>query len=154
MRGDERVSEVLSRAAQANVREVGCARCARYTCRTSHGRCGDFFCSDGRSLYAVVRSGGKQYRVEEGSVVTVGKLTGNAGDTITLGEILFVADNEAVKAGPAALKGAHITAEIVGHGKGPKIDVLRYKNKTRQRKTRGHRQDETTIRIKKIEGLR
>ncbi len=105
-------------------------------------------------LYAVVRSGGKQYRVEEGSVVTVDKLAGNAGDTITLGEILFVADNEAVKAGPAALKGAHITAEIVGHGKGPKIDVLRYKNKTRQRKTRGHRQDETTIRIKKIEGLR
>jgi len=105
-------------------------------------------------LYAVVRSGGKQYRVEEGSVVTVGKLVGNAGDTITLGEILFVADNEAVKAGPAALKGAHVTAEIVGHGKGPKIDVLRYKNKTRQRKTRGHRQDETTIRIKKIEGLR
>jgi len=105
-------------------------------------------------LYAVVRSGGKQYRVEEGSLVTVGKLAGDAGDTITLGEILFVADNEAVKAGPAALKGARITAEIVGHGKGPKIDVLRYKNKTRQRKMRGHRQDETTIRITKIEGLR
>ncbi|HZP95452.1 MAG TPA: 50S ribosomal protein L21 [Candidatus Limnocylindria bacterium] len=105
-------------------------------------------------MYAVVRSGGKQYRVEEGSLVTVGKLAGDAGDTITLGEILFVADNEAVKAGPAALKGARITAEIVGHGKGPKIDVLRYKNKTRQRKMRGHRQDETTIRITKIEGLR
>jgi len=105
-------------------------------------------------LYAVVRSGGKQYRVEEGSQVTVGKLAGNAGDSITLSEILFVADNEAIKAGPAALKGARVIAEIVGHAKGPKIDVLRYKNKTRQRKTRGHRQDETTIRIMKIEGLR
>ncbi len=105
-------------------------------------------------MYAVVRSGGKQYRVEEGSVVTVGKLAGNAGDKITLDQILFVADNEAVKVGPAALKGARITAEIVGHGKGPKIDVLRYKNKTRQRKTRGHRQDETTLRIMKFEGLR
>ena len=105
-------------------------------------------------MYAVVRSGGKQYRVEEGSVVTVGKLAGSAGDTVTLSDILFVADSEAVKVGKTALKGAHVTAEIVGHGKGPKIDILRYKNKTRQRKSRGHRQDETTIRIKKIEGLR
>jgi large subunit ribosomal protein L21 len=105
-------------------------------------------------LYAVVRSGGKQYRVEEGAQVTVGKLAGNAGDTVTLTEILFVADSEAIKAGAAALKGARVTAEIVGHAKGPKIDVLRYKNKTRQRRARGHRQDETTIRITKIEGLR
>jgi large subunit ribosomal protein L21 len=104
-------------------------------------------------VYAVVRTGGKQYRVEEGAEVTVGKLAGKAGDKVTLDQILFVADSEAIKAGPAALKGAHITAEIVGHGKGPKIDVLRYKNKTRQRRTRGHRQDETTIRILKIEGL-
>jgi large subunit ribosomal protein L21 len=125
-----------------------------YTFVTSHGRCGDFFCSDGLGLYAVVRSGGKQYRVEEGAELTVGKLAGKAGDSVTLSEILFVADGEAIKAGPAALKGARVTAEIVGHAKGPKIDVLRYKNKTRQRKNRGHRQDETTIRIMKIEGLR
>ncbi len=105
-------------------------------------------------MYAVVRSGGKQYRVEEGSLVSVAKLAGSAGDKITLDQILFVADNEAIKAGPAALKGARVTAEIVGHTKGPKIEVLRYKNKTRQRRTRGHRQDETTIRIMKIEGLR
>ena len=109
----------------------------------------------GRShtLYAVVRSGGKQYRVEEGTVLTVQRLSGNAGDSVTLDDILFVADNEAIKAGRAALKGAHITAQIVGHGRGPKIDVLRYKNKPRQRKARGHRQEETTIRIMKIEGL-
>ena len=108
----------------------------------------------GLSLYAVVRSGGKQYRVEEGTQLTVGKLDGKAGDTVTLSDILFVADGEAVKSGPAALKGARITAEIVGHGRGPKIDVLRYKNKTRQRKSRGHRQDETTLKIMKFEGLR
>ena len=104
-------------------------------------------------MYAVVRSGGKQYRVEEGSVVVVNKLAGKVGDNVTLSEILFVADNEAFKAGPSALKGARITAEILGHQRGPKIDVLRYKNKTRQRKSRGHRQEETTIRIMKIEGL-
>ncbi|MEK7862916.1 MAG: 50S ribosomal protein L21 [Chloroflexota bacterium] len=105
-------------------------------------------------MYAVVRSGGKQYRVEEGSVLSVGKVAGNAGDKITLDQILFVADGEAIKVGPAALKGARITAEIVGHSKGPKIEVLRYKNKTRQRISRGHRQDETTLRIMKFEGLR
>jgi large subunit ribosomal protein L21 len=105
-------------------------------------------------LYAVVRSGGKQYRVEEGTTLTVSKLAGNAGDKVTLDEVLLAADNEAVKAGKQALKGARVTAEIVGHGKGPKLDVLRYKNKTRQRKTRGHRQGETTLRIMKIEGLR
>jgi large subunit ribosomal protein L21 len=108
----------------------------------------------GHPLYAIVRSGGKQYRVEEGSQLTVAKLEGKAGDSVTLQDILFVADGEAIKAGPAALKGARITAEIVGHAKGPKIDVLRYKNKTRQRKNRGHRQDETTIKIMKFEGLR
>jgi len=102
-------------------------------------------------LYAVVRTGGKQYRVEEGSLVSVSKLAGDAGDKITLGDILFIADGESVKVGPAALKGAKVMAEIVGHGKGPKIDVLRYKNKTRQRKSKGHRQDETTLRITKIE---
>jgi large subunit ribosomal protein L21 len=104
-------------------------------------------------VYAVVRSGGKQHRVEEGTVLTVDRLTGNVGDKITLSDILFVADSEAIKAGKAALKGAHITAEIVAHGRGPKIDVLRYKNKTRQRRSRGHRQEETTIKIMKIEGL-
>lgn len=105
-------------------------------------------------MYAVVRSGGKQYRVEEGTVVTVGKLTGKAGDTVTLDDVLLAADTEAVKVGPSTLKGARVQAEIVAHTKGPKIDVLRYKNKTRQRKMKGHRQDETTIRITKIEGLR
>lgn len=103
------------------------------------------------TLYAVVRSGGKQYRVEEGAQVTVGKLTGTAGDKITLDQILFIGDGDTIKVGPAALKGASVSAEIVGHGKGPKIDILRYKNKTRQRKTKGHRQDETTIKITRIE---
>ena len=103
-------------------------------------------------MYAVVRSGGKQYRVEEGSLVSVSKLAGNTGDTITLSPILFIADGDSIKAGPTALKGARVTAEIVAHQRGPKIEVLRYKNKTRQRKTKGHRQDETTIKITKIEG--
>ena len=102
-------------------------------------------------MYAIVRSGGKQYRVEEGALISVAHVPGNAGDTVTLSEVLVVADGDDVKAGMPALSGAKVTAEIVGHQKGPKLDVLRYKNKTRQRRTRGHRQGETTIRITKIE---
>jgi len=102
-------------------------------------------------MYAIVRSGGKQYRVEEGALVSVDTVAGKVGDTITLGDILVIADGDDVKAGQPALDGAKVTAEIVAHGKGPKIQVLRYKNKTRQRRARGHRQSETTIRITKIE---
>jgi large subunit ribosomal protein L21 len=102
-------------------------------------------------MYAIVRSGGKQYRVEEGALVSVDSLAGKVGDTVTLGDILVIADGDDVKAGQPALDGAKVTAEIVAHGKGPKIQVLRYKNKTRQRRARGHRQSETTLRITKIE---
>ena len=102
-------------------------------------------------MYAIVRSGGKQYRVEEGALVSVDTVAGKVGDTVTLGEILVIADGDDVKAGQPALDGAKVTAEIVAHGKGPKIQVLRYKNKTRQRRARGHRQSETTLRITKIE---
>ncbi|MEP6694191.1 MAG: 50S ribosomal protein L21 [Chloroflexota bacterium] len=102
-------------------------------------------------MYAIVRSGGKQYRVEEGALVSVDTVAGKVGDTVTLGEILIIADGDDVKAGQPALGGAKVTAEIVAHGKGPKIQVLRYKNKTRQRRSRGHRQAETTLRITKIE---
>ena len=102
-------------------------------------------------MYAIVRSGGKQYRVEEGALISVDTVAGKVGDTVTLGDILVIADGDDVKAGQPALEGAKVTAEIVAHGKGPKIQVLRYKNKTRQRRARGHRQSETTLRIKKIE---
>ena len=102
-------------------------------------------------MYAIVRSGGKQYRVEEGALVSVDTVAGKVGDTVTLGDILVIADGDDIKAGQPALDGAKVTAEIVAHGKGPKIQVLRYKNKTRQRRARGHRQSETTLRITKIE---
>jgi large subunit ribosomal protein L21 len=102
-------------------------------------------------MYAIVRSGGKQYRVEEGALISVDTVAGNVGETVTLGEILLIADGDDVKAGLPALGGAKVTAEIMAHGKGPKVRVLRYKNKTRQRRARGHRQSETTLRITKIE---
>ena len=98
-------------------------------------------------MYAVVRSGGKQYRVEEGSVLTVATIEGEPGKTVSFGDVLLLADGDAVK---DAAK-AKVTGEIVGHGKGEKIVVFRYKNKTRSRKRTGHRARTTTVKITKIE---
>ncbi len=93
-----------------------------------------------------MRSGGKQYRVEEGALLTVASLPGEPGSAVTLDDVLMVADGEEVR--PA---GAKVQAEIVAHGKGEKIRVFRYKNKTRSRKLTGSRASTTTLRIKSIE---
>ena len=108
---------------------------------------GNFFYTDGPPLYAVVRSGGKQYRVEEGLLLTVASLDGEPGKEVTFGEVLLVADGDTVKATDKAT----VTGEIVGHGKTEKLTVFRYKNKTRSRKKTGHRSKTTTVRITKIE---
>jgi len=99
-------------------------------------------------VVAIVRSGGKQYRVEEGSLIEVPALAGDAGATVTLDDVLHLADGDEVK----SADGAKVTAEIVGHTKGVKIKVFRYKNKTRSRKLTGSRQRRTVLRVTKIEG--
>lgn len=99
-------------------------------------------------MQAVIRSGGKQYRVEEGSVVMVPRLEGEPGTTLTLGDVLLVGDADRLAVRPSAAK---VLAEIVGHEKGEKIKVLKYKNKTRYRKLSGQRQLSTRLRITKIE---
>ncbi|HVR89429.1 MAG TPA: 50S ribosomal protein L21 [Candidatus Limnocylindria bacterium] len=98
-------------------------------------------------MYAVVRTGGKQYRVEEGAILTVASLEGEPGKEITFGDVLMLADGDDVK----SAANATVSGEIVRHGKGEKIVVFRYKNKTRSRKRTGHRSKTTTIRITKIE---
>jgi large subunit ribosomal protein L21 len=96
-------------------------------------------------VQAYVRSGGKQYRVEEGAVVTVGRLAGEPGSPVTQGDVLLVARGDALTAGGT------VTAEIVAHEKGEKVKVLKYKNKTRYRKLSGQRSLTTKIKIRKIE---
>jgi large subunit ribosomal protein L21 len=97
-------------------------------------------------MYAVIRSGGKQYRVEEGQTLQVERLS---GDEVTL-ETLLVVDGDAVLATPDQLKAAKVSARVVGEAKGPKIDGFTYKNKTNQRKRWGHRQKYSTIEITAI----
>jgi large subunit ribosomal protein L21 len=96
-------------------------------------------------MQAVVRTGGKQYRVEEGSVVSVDRLEGEPGSTVTLGDVLLLADGDTLGS-----KGT-VTAEIVSHDKGDKIKVFKYKNKTRYRKLSGQRQLSTRLKVTKIE---
>ena len=98
-------------------------------------------------MKAVIKTGGKQYLVEEGSVIYVEKLEGNAGDSITFDEVLML-DKEI---GNPVVKGAKVTGEIVKHGKGEKIKIFKYKpNTTSTRKKQGHRQPYTKVEIKKI----
>jgi len=98
-------------------------------------------------MQVVVRSGGKQYRVEEGAVVTVDRLAGDPGTTVTLEDVILLSDGDRLEAAPKA----RVTAEIVAHTKGEKIRVLHYKNKTRQRKQSGQRQLGTQLKITSIE---
>src|SRR5450759_4595476 len=97
-------------------------------------------------MYAVIKSGGKQERVEEGQVVAVERLQAGDGDEVTFQPVLLV-DGDTVLAGPGRLAGASVSARVVGETKGPKIRGFTYKNKTRGRKSWGHRQKYTTIEI-------
>jgi large subunit ribosomal protein L21 len=94
-------------------------------------------------MYAVIQTGGKQYRVSEGDRLDVERL---AGDEVSLRPVMVV-DGDTVLATPDQLSGASVTARIVGDAKGPKIKGFTYKNKSNQRKSWGHRQKYSTIEI-------
>ena len=96
-------------------------------------------------MYAIVLTGGKQYKVSEGDQIQVEKLDANVGDQVKL-DVLMLADGKTVKAGKD-LAESEVVAEVVNHGKSPKILVLRYKAKKRVRKLQGHRQPYTTLKI-------
>jgi large subunit ribosomal protein L21 len=100
-------------------------------------------------VYAVIATGGKQYRVEPGQQVTVEKLDGDVGDTVDLRAVMVVGDDGAVTSG-GDLDGRSVSATITGHGRGERLRVFTYKNKSRQRKRRGHRQHHTILRIEEI----
>ena len=100
--------------------------------------------------YAVIRTGGKQYTVREGTTLQVERLPGEPGDSLELGDVLMVSDGDTITVGAPLVAGAKVLAEIVEHGKGEKIHVLKYKPKVRYRKRTGHRQQYTKLAIKQI----
>lgn len=100
-------------------------------------------------MYAIVKTGGKQYKVAEGDLITIEKLEGEAGAAVSLPAVLLV-DGDKITAGVDQLAGAAVTGEIVSHGKGPKIVIHKFKNKTRYHKRQGHRQPLTTVKVTDI----
>ena len=101
-------------------------------------------------MYAIVKTGGKQYKVAVGDVVEVEKLDGAAGASISLPALLVVDGND-VTSDAKALSGVTVSAEVLGQTKGPKISILKYKNKTGYKKRIGHRQQLTQLKVTGIE---
>jgi len=97
--------------------------------------------------YAIVQTGGKQYRVNPGDSLRVESLRSEAGDTVELDEVLMVCEDDQITLGSPHVDGAKVTAEVVGHGRGAKIIVFKYKAKTRYRRRNGHRQGYTDLKV-------
>jgi len=100
-------------------------------------------------MYAIIRSGNKQYRVEKGDRIAVEKLPQAVGDQVTLEDVIFVGDGDKFLSGSES-KGASVVAKVVAVRKGPKVITFDYRNKHRRRTTHGHRQTETHLEIKDI----
>ncbi|HAD36283.1 MAG: 50S ribosomal protein L21 [Gammaproteobacteria bacterium] len=101
-------------------------------------------------MYAVVRTGGKQYRLGVGDSVKVEKLPDEVGNIVELSQILMVSDGSEVKVGTPLVAGASVKAEIVGHGRDKKIRVFKMKRRKQYRRTQGHRQAFTQLKITEI----
>lgn len=103
-------------------------------------------------MYAIVRTGGKQYRAAKDEILVVEKLPGEVGETIELDEVIFVRDGDSVQIGSPFVKGAKVRATIVRQGKGRKIEGFNYKPKKNQRRRWGHRQPQTHLRVTDVLG--
>jgi large subunit ribosomal protein L21 len=101
-------------------------------------------------MYAIVRSGGKQHRVEEGRAFNVERLPAEEGATVELGEVLLIADDGEVTVGTPVIEGARVLAQVEAHGRDKKIVVFKYKAKVRTRKKTGHRQHFTRLAVTDI----
>lgn len=101
-------------------------------------------------MYAVIQTGGKQYRVEPGQTLSVEKLPGELGSNIEFGEVLLVAGEDSVSVGKPMVAGAKVTAEIVEHGKDKKVIVYKFQRRQNYRRRYGHRQAFTSIKINEV----
>ncbi|HHL40590.1 MAG TPA: 50S ribosomal protein L21 [Deltaproteobacteria bacterium] len=101
-------------------------------------------------MYAVIKTGGKQYKVTRGDVLRVEKLAAEVGSTVELGEVYAVGDGEELKIGRPTVEGARVTARVLGHGKAGKIIVFKKKRRKGYTRKQGHRQLYTSIKIDEI----
>ena len=101
-------------------------------------------------MYAIIETGGKQYKVEAGDIVSVEKLGAEVGETVTFDKVMAVSDDNGLKAGTPYLEGTVVTGEVTENGKGKKVVVFKYKPKKDSKSKQGHRQPYTMVEIKSI----
>jgi large subunit ribosomal protein L21 len=106
--------------------------------------------SQENTMYAVVTTGGKQYRVEAGNELTIERLAADAGTSVTFDRVLLVGDGETVTVGTPVVDGATVSATVLGESLGPKLVIFKFKQKVKYRRTTGHRQHLTRVRIDEI----
>ena len=103
-------------------------------------------------MYAIIEIGGRQYNVEKGSRVRCEKLDQAANESLTIDKVLLVKDGDNMQIGQPYVQGAKVQAKVVGHGRGKKVLVLKYKSKVNYRRKYGHRQQFTSLLIEYIKG--
>ncbi|MBZ9558932.1 MULTISPECIES: 50S ribosomal protein L21 [Modicisalibacter] len=98
-------------------------------------------------MYAVIKSGGKQYRVQEGQTLKLEKLEVATGDSLDFDQVLLVADGDDVKVGAPLVDGAKVSAEVVSHGRGEKVRIIKFRRRKHSMRRQGHRQWYTEVKI-------
>jgi large subunit ribosomal protein L21 len=103
-------------------------------------------------MYAVIKTGGKQYRVAADEILTIEKVAGDSGATVEFTEVLMVGGSGSPKVGAPLVSGAKVTAEVVEQGRGDKVIAFKKRRRKNSRRKRGHRQEQTVVKIKEIIG--
>ena len=103
-------------------------------------------------MYAVIKTGGKQYRVKEGEVLKIEKLELETGSAVDFDQVLLIANGEDVKVGAPVVEGAKVSAEVVSHGRGDKVKIIKFRRRKHSMKRQGHRQWFTEVKITGIAG--
>jgi large subunit ribosomal protein L21 len=101
-------------------------------------------------MYAIIKSGGKQYKVQSGEQLRVESLKGDVGSAVSFEEVLLVGTGDAVKVGAPLVSGAKVKATVVSHGRGDKVKIFKMRRRKHYQKTQGHRQNFTEVRIDDI----
>lgn len=103
-------------------------------------------------MYAVIKSGGKQYRVQEGQVLKLEKLEVPTGESLDFDQVLLLGSDDEIKVGAPLVEGAKVTAEVLEHGRGDKVTIIKFRRRKHHMKRQGHRQWYTAVRITGING--
>ncbi|MCL4113063.1 UNVERIFIED_CONTAM: hypothetical protein GTU68_049985 [Idotea baltica] len=103
-------------------------------------------------MYAVIKTGGKQYRVEPGNVLKVESLEAGIGEAVTFEEVLMIADGDDITIGTPTIASAKVVAEVIAHGRAKKVEIIKFKRRKHHQKRTGHRQNFTQIQIQNING--